>query len=88
MGRPRLPVELERLFWRAIREGLTIEAAAVATGVGQGTASRWFGHAGGVIPSIVNEPSGRCLSFAEREEIAHLNSAGAGVREIARAAGR
>lgn len=34
------------------------------------------------------EPSGRYLSFAEREEIALLKAQGSGVREIARAIGR
>jgi len=31
------------------------------------------------------EPSGRCLTFEEREEIALLRAKGAGVRQIARA---
>ncbi|GAB2986642.1 hypothetical protein GCM10027282_27820 [Frigoribacterium salinisoli] len=37
---------------------------------------------------ITQQPSGRYLSFAEREEIALLNVQGKGVREIARAVGR
>ena len=39
--------------------------------------------AGGVMPSML-EPTGRRLSFAEREEIACLRATGSGVREIAR----
>ncbi len=41
-----------------------------------------------MIPSLVQEPTGYRLSFAEREEIALLNSAGHGVNEIARRVGR
>ncbi len=47
-------------------------------------ASRWFRHAGGMSLISLDEPTGRCLSFAEREEIALLRAKGAGVREIAR----
>lgn len=39
-------------------------------------------------PLSLAEPSGRYLSFAEREEIALLRAQGAGVREIARRLGR
>ncbi len=37
---------------------------------------------------MLKRPSGRYLSFQEREEIAILNSQGVGVREIARRLGR
>src|ERR1700728_2841619 len=37
---------------------------------------------------MLDRPSGRYLSFPEREEIAILNSQGVGVREIARRLGR
>lgn len=37
---------------------------------------------------ITQQPSGRYLSFAEREEIAILKEKGKGVREIARTIGR
>ncbi|MEV5003965.1 IS30 family transposase [Nocardioides sp. LML1-1-1.1] len=39
-------------------------------------------------PIILAEPSGRYLSFEEREEIAILRAQGKGVREIARSVGR
>ena len=46
---------------------------------------RWFRHAGGVNPCLPPTVSGRYLSFAEREDIAHLRTRrGLGVREIAR----
>lgn len=49
---------------------------------------RWFRHAGGMAPLSLDEPSGRYLSFAEREEIALLKAQDKGVREIARMIGR
>lgn len=57
-------------------------------GVSIPVASRWFRHAGGMPPISLVEPSGRYLSFAEREEIAILKAQGKGVRTIARALGR
>jgi IS30 family transposase len=88
MGRPDLPVEYQREFWKGIRAGLTRADAAATAGVAERTGQRWFVRAGGVIPSIVNEPCGTRLSFAEREEIACLRSANWGVRAIARKVGR
>lgn len=42
----------------------------------------------GMTPLCLEEPSGRFLSFAEREEIALLRAQDVGVREIARGVGR
>ena len=39
--------------------------------------ARWFRHAGGMPPISLDEPSGRYLSFAEREEIALLRAVNA-----------
>lgn len=82
-GRPRLPGELRRRFWMLVRAGVGVADAAAAVGVSSRTGSGWFDQAGGVMPST-SEPTGRRLSFAEREEIACLRAAGSGVREIAR----
>lgn len=82
-----MPRELRRRFWRAFRAGASLEDAAGSVGVSSKTARRWFRHAGGVMPPIV-ELSGRRLSFVDREEIACLHAAGHGVREIARRLGR
>jgi transposase len=71
-----------------VRDGLSLHAAARAAGVGQGTAVRWFGKAGGMSPIELDEPSSRYLSLAEREEIACLAAAGHGPREIGRRIGR
>jgi IS30 family transposase len=86
-ARPRIRVELQRRFWGLVKDGASVKAAAGAIGVSGATGMRWFGDAGGVIPDLV-EPIGLRLSFAEREEIAHLNSKELGVNEIARKVGR
>jgi IS30 family transposase len=82
-----MPREVRRLFWVRVRAGDAVAVAAVAVGVASATGERWFRHAGGVVPSIA-EPTGRRLSFAEREEIACLRAGGGGVRAIARHLGR
>jgi DNA-binding CsgD family transcriptional regulator len=87
-GRPPIRRDVERAFWIKIAEGMTSEDAAIACGVSGPVGSRWFRERGGM-PSIQLVPaSGRCLSFAEREEIALLRAQHAGVREIARELGR
>jgi IS30 family transposase len=87
-GRPPVRREIERLFWTRIAEGLSSEDAALACGVSAPVGSRWFRNAGGMSPLSLVPPSGRYLSFAEREEIALLNAQQFGVREIARKLGR
>jgi len=86
-GRPKLPGDLRRRFWTEVRAGVGVPDAALAVGVSSRTGSRWFVQAGGVMPSIV-DPTGRHLSFAEREEIACLRAAGGRVGEIAVQVGR
>ena len=88
MGRPPVRVEVQRVFWQQVAAGLSVIDAGAACGVSRPTAQRLFARSGGVIPSIVDEPSGRGLSFAEREEIAVRRAAGAGVRQIAEELGR
>jgi len=88
LGRPMAyRREVVRAFWRLVGEGWQTPAAAAACGVSEPVASGWFREAGGVPPDLV-EPSGRYLSFAEREEIAVLHGQELGVREIARRLGR
>lgn len=83
-GRPEPSRAVQRQFWRLIAQGVSTEDAAAEVGVSTPVASRWFRHAGGMSPISLDEPTGRYLSFAEREEIALLRAQGAGVREIAR----
>ena len=87
-GRPCPRRDVERAFWRRIGDGFTSEAAAEAVGVSGPVGSRWFRHGGGMPPLSLTAPSGRYLSFVEREEIALLRAKDLGVREIARRVGR
>jgi IS30 family transposase len=80
--------EIEREFWRLIRGGLGIRAAAEVVGVSLRLGARWFADAGGMPPMDLGEPSGRYLCLAEREEIAVGRAQGKGVRRIARELGR
>jgi IS30 family transposase len=84
--------EHRRRFWAFIAAGLSSEGAAMEVGVSQPVGFRWFRQAGGVAPSHLSPsskpPSGRYLSFAEREEIALWRAQGSGVREVARRLGR
>ena len=88
-GHPKFQRHVEAAFWAEIVKGLLpIEAAAVV-GVAQAVGQRWFRNAGGMPPfDLKFKPTGRYLSFAEREEIALLRAQGSGVREIARTIGR
>jgi IS30 family transposase len=79
---------VQRDFWRQIALGVTTAEAAANVGVSWPVAARWFRHAGGMPPISLDEPAGRYLSFAEREEIALLRARERGVREIARRIGR
>jgi IS30 family transposase len=83
-GRPPPPRHVERAFWARIARGASSEDAAVAVGVSTPVGSRWFRQGGGMSPISLTGPSGRYLSFAEREEMALLRAHGRGVREIAR----
>ena len=92
MGRPPVPVEVQRQFWIAVAAGLSVVDAGAVCGVSRPTAQRLFARSGGVMPSLKSPrkppAAGGRLTLAEREEIACLSTAGQGVRQIARALGR
>jgi DNA-binding NarL/FixJ family response regulator len=71
---------------------MTSEDAALAAGMSQPVGTRLFRQAGGMPPAMykpsTKPPSGRYLSFAEREEIALLRVQGLTKREIGRRLGR
>ena len=88
-GRPPVNAgEVQRRFWLQIVEGLSSEEAAVACGVSPPVGSRWFRQGGGMPPVSLCPPSGRFLSFAEREELGLLRAEKLGVRQIALRLGR
>src|SRR5512134_2033326 len=84
-GRPPVARREDRQrFWAAIARGLSTEDAGGAAGVSPAVGVRWFREGGGMRSSSLSAPSGRYLSFAEREEIAILRAQRLGVRAIAR----
>ena len=76
------------MFWRAVREGVGIERAAAVAGVSKRSGWQWVRDGGGMPSISLKEPSGRYLSFAEREQIALGLAAGESLRSIARRLGR
>ena len=87
-GRWGFPRRVEREFWRRIGQGLRTVEAAEIVGVSEVIGGRWFREGGGMPPMTLAEPSGRYLSFVEREEIAILRAQDHGPREIGRRIGR
>jgi len=87
-GHPRFQRAVETAFWVEIAKGLLAEEAAGVIGVAPAVATRWFRQGGGMRTFDPRPPSGRYLSFREREEIALLKAQARGVREIARMVGR
>lgn len=87
-GQPEPSRAVQRQFWRLIATGINTAEAALKVGVSVPVGSRWFRHAGGMPPISLAEPTGRFLSFEEREEIALLRAKDKGVQEIARELGR
>ena len=92
-GRPPVAgrAELQR-FWLGIAQGIASEDAALGAGISQPVGTRLFRQAGGMAPAMfrasTKPPSGRYLSFAEREEIALLRVQGLSRHEIGRRLGR
>lgn len=71
-------------FWKSIAQGASSEDAGVAAGVSPAVGARWFRKGGGMSLIRFDSPSGRYLSFSEREEIAILCAQAYSVSEIAR----
>jgi transposase, IS30 family len=67
---------------------MLVDDAGAAVGVSRAAAWRFFAACGGVMPPVREPVQGSRLSLAEREEIACLVAAKAGVRAIARELGR
>jgi DNA-binding CsgD family transcriptional regulator len=88
-GRPPVGrLEHRQRFWAAIARGVSSEEAAAAAGVSAAVGVRWFGEGGGMSTVTLAAPSGRYLSFTEREEIAMQRAGESRVREIAVQLGR
>jgi transposase, IS30 family len=88
MRRPGFSLAVRRRFWQLIAAGLATDQAADVVGVSRTCGQGWFHDAGGMSPVSLQQPSGRYLSLAEREEIALGRAAGQSMRAIAVRIGR
>ncbi|MEQ4210474.1 IS30 family transposase [Actinopolymorpha sp. B9G3] len=84
----RMVPEVHQRFWEAMARGDFITDAAVAAGTYRKQGARWLIAAGGVRPRRGRNLEGRCLTFAEREEIALGRASGESMRSIADRLGR
>ncbi len=84
----QLIAELYQPFWAAWEAGEFLTDAAALAGTHRHRGLAWLREAGGVRPRRGRGLPGRCLWFAEREEIALARAAGGSVRAIAERIGR
>lgn len=84
----RMVPEVYQRFWEAMARGEFITDAAAEAGTYRKMGARWLAACGGVRPRRGRDLKGRCLSFAEREEIALRHAKQESVRQIAAAVGR
>jgi len=80
--------EVFQTFWAAMARGEFITGAAAEAGTYRQKGRRWLRESGGVRPRRGRDLKGRCLTFAEREEIAIARGRGHGIRQIAHGLGR
>ena len=66
----RMVTDVVQTFWAAMQRGGFITGAAAEAGTYRGKGRRWLRECGGVRPRRGRDLVGRCLSFAEREEMA------------------
>jgi len=85
-----VPREVRGEFWAGVRSGLSPAQAGVAVGASRDAGNKWFRDAGGVKPTLVRPGARkrRPLTLEDRETIALMRAARAGVRQIAAAVGR
>ena len=84
----RMVPEVYQVFWSGMADGEFITDAAAAAGSYRKQGARWLAEAGGVRPRRGRDLKGRCLTLAEREEVALARARGESMRDIARALGR
>jgi transposase, IS30 family len=84
----RMLPEVVQRFWAALQRGEFITDAAAEVGTYRKKGARWVAAAGGVRPRRGRDLKGRCLTFAEREEIALARAGGESMRAIAARLGR
>ena len=84
----RMVPEVYQVFWTGMAAGEFINDAAIAAGSYRKQGSRWLAAAGGVRPRRGRNLKGRCLTLAQREEIALGRARGDSIRAIAALLGR
>jgi transposase, IS30 family len=83
----RMVPEVVQVFWAAIARG-EVTAAAAEAGTYREKGTRWLIAESGIRPRRGRDLKGRCLTFAEREEIALGRAGGESMRAIAGRLGR
>jgi len=81
-------LDLLQRFWQVMADGGFITDAVAVIDTSRRTGRRVLAEAGGVRPRRGRGLKGRCLTFAEREEIALGRAAGESMRSIADRLGR
>ena len=84
----RMVPEVYQVFWAGMADGEFITDAAAEAGTYRKQGARWLFAAGGVRPRRGRDLKGRCLTFAQREEIALARARGESIRDIAKQLGR
>ena len=84
----RMVPEVVQVFWAAIARGEFVTAAAAEAGTYREKGTRWLIAENGIRPRRGRDLKGRCLTFAEREEIAVGRAGGESMRAIAGRLGR
>jgi IS30 family transposase len=84
----RMVPEVYQVFWAGMAAGEFINDAAIAAGSYRKQGARWLAAAGGVRPRRGRGLKGRCLTLAQREEIALGRARGESIRAIAALLGR
>ncbi len=79
----QLVAEMVQPFWAAVQRGEFLTDAAAVARTNRWRGLQWVRGAGGVRPRRGRDLKGRCLSFAEREEIAVRRAGGESMRLIA-----
>src|SRR6476646_6798906 len=72
--------EVFQTFWAAMQRGEFITDAAAEAGTYRQKAARWLAADGGVRPRRGRNLKGRCLTLAQREEIAIARARGHTIR--------
>ena len=80
--------DLLQVFWAGMQAGDFITDAVVPINTSRRTGRTVLAVAGGVRPRRGRNLKGRCLTFAQREEIAILHAQGQSLRQIGEVIGR